>query len=133
MDIGHTEYGRQLSSWKYCICSLLFTGNKWNLTCLDLSPCPLTADLQHWNNYFVFTCPVYPQVAGIIGKVGILSIAGCACDWDLPDFFYKCLLILCSLSNEWCLGENLGLTSGRIMLPAASVNRNCVPLQGFKM
>lgn len=65
------------------ICSLLFTGNLWNLTCLDLSPCPLTADLQHWNNYFVFMCPVYPQEEGIIRKMGIF-VCCWLCLWFGP-------------------------------------------------
>lgn len=104
----------------------------WNLICLDLSPCPLTSDLQHWNNYFVFMSPVYPQMEGIFRKAGVLSVAGCACDQEQADFFYKCLLILYSLSDEWLMGENLGLTFRRIMPSAAFNRRNCVPLQGCR-
>lgn len=62
-------------------------------------------------------------------KVRVLSVAGCACDQERADFFYKHLLILYSHpSDEWLTEENSGPTFRRIMLPVAPLNRrSCVP------
>lgn len=61
-------------------------------------------------------------------EVEILSLAGCACDWDLSGFFYKGLLIFCSdlWEKTWALLEG----ESYLLLPLLT---EIVPLQGCKI
>lgn len=61
----------------------IITGKQWNLTCLDLFPCPLTANLQHWNSYIVFCVQSIPKWKASLGRretcllLAVLGIGTC--------------------------------------------------------
>lgn len=84
-----------------------------------------------WNNYFcTYVFSISPNGKHLQEGGSLVSADGCACDQEEADFFYTRLLILCSLSDQWLMGECLGLTFRRIMALAAFGNRRiCVPFR----